>query len=103
MQESMMMAEVGFIENVSGSRIATPFAPPSPGSTPMITPRTMPTNISARFLNVSATAKPWISDWISSISSAKQASIQSEQGFNRSLGQRHLEPDLENHEESDAV
>jgi len=26
------------IEKVSGSRMATPFAPPRPGSTPMITP-----------------------------------------------------------------
>src|SRR5215217_5950477 len=38
MQDSMMIAEVGDIENVSGSRIATPLAPPRPGSTPMITP-----------------------------------------------------------------
>ena len=31
-----MIAEVGDIEKVSGSRIATPLAPPSPGSTPMM-------------------------------------------------------------------
>ena len=30
-----MIAEVGDIENVSGSKIATPLAPPSPGSTPI--------------------------------------------------------------------
>ena len=33
------MAEVGSIVNVSGSRIATPFGPPSPGSTPTKMPR----------------------------------------------------------------
>ena len=37
-----MIAEVGGIEKVSGSRIATPLAPPRPGSTPMITPSVMP-------------------------------------------------------------
>ncbi len=41
----MMMADVGFIENVSGSRIATPFAPPRPGSTPISTPSVMPTSM----------------------------------------------------------
>ena len=54
-----MIAEVGDMVNVSGSRIATPFAPPSPGSTPMMTPSVMPTNISIRLNGVSATAKPW--------------------------------------------
>ena len=53
-----MMAEVGGMVNVSGSRIATPFAPPSPGNTPMMTPRMMPTNISIRLNGVSATVKP---------------------------------------------
>ena len=42
MDVSRMIAEVGGIVNVSGSRIATPFAPPSPGSTPMMVPSTMP-------------------------------------------------------------
>src|SRR5215475_8301742 len=37
MQESMMMADVGGMVNVSGNRIATPLAPPNPGSTPMMT------------------------------------------------------------------
>ena len=31
MHDSMMIADVGGIENVSGSRIATPLAPPRPG------------------------------------------------------------------------
>ena len=61
-----MIAEVGGIVNVSGSRIATPFAPPSPGSTPMITPSTTPTNISIRLNGVSATLKPCNSEVISS-------------------------------------
>ena len=30
------------MEKVTGSRIATPLAPPSPGSTPMMVPRRMP-------------------------------------------------------------
>ena len=54
----MMIAEVGGIVNVSGSRIATPLAPPRPGSTPMITPSTMPIIISSRLNGVSTTAKP---------------------------------------------
>ena len=54
----MMIAEVGDIVNVSGSRIATPLAPPRPGSTPMITPSMMPTNISRMLNGVRTTAKP---------------------------------------------
>lgn len=40
-----MIADVGCIEKVRGSRIATPFAPPSPGRMPMIMPSTMPITI----------------------------------------------------------
>ncbi len=58
MHESMMIAEVGGIVNVSGSRMATPLAPPRPGSTPMMTPSTMPIIISIRLNGVSTTAKP---------------------------------------------
>ena len=53
-----MIAEVGDIENVSGSRIATPLAPPRPGSTPMITPSMMPMTISRRLYGWRTTAKP---------------------------------------------
>src|SRR6185503_3874875 len=67
MHDSIMIAEVGDIENVSGSRIATPLAPPSPGSTPISTPSVMPTNISATLVGVSTTAKPWINALSSSI------------------------------------
>src|SRR3954463_14905269 len=103
MHESRMMAEVVppgvcAMLKVSGSRIATPFAPPSPGSTPMMTPSTMPTSISARFLKVSATAKPPMRELISSI-----GSIHAEQALEEPLGQGHLEPDFENEEEDDAV
>ena len=61
-----MIAEVGGIVNVSGSRIATPLAPPSPGSTPMMTPSRMPTIIRAKLYQDRATLKPPISEAISS-------------------------------------
>src|SRR3954469_20809648 len=99
MQESRMIAEVvppGLcaIENVSGSRMATPLAPPRPGSTPMITPSTMPTNISPRFLKLSAMMKPPARDASSSIFLAD-----AQQVLERPLGQRHLEPGFEDQEE----
>ena len=67
-----MIAEVAppgccAMPKVSGSRMATPLAPPRPGSTPMITPRITPVNISARFFSDIATPKPCASAWISSI------------------------------------
>ena len=62
-----MMAEVGVIVKVSGSKIATPLAPPRPGSTPMSTPSTMPTTMSSMFMGVSTTANPWNSEFNSSI------------------------------------
>jgi hypothetical protein len=58
MQDSMTMAEVGSIVKVSGSRIATPFGPPSPGNTPTKMPSTSPTIITARVFHVSKTVKP---------------------------------------------
>src|SRR5204863_6920219 len=103
MQDSRMIAEVCppgccAIENVSGSRIATPLAPPRPGSTPMITPRTMPANISIRLNHVMATAKPPMREFISCILRAAPSG-EAEGRFDRALGQRHLEPDLEHEEE----
>ena len=53
-----MIAEVGDMPKVSGSRIATPLAPPRPGSTPMMTPSRMPMTISSRLNGCSTTAKP---------------------------------------------
>src|SRR5688572_318671 len=99
MQESRMIAEVAppgvcAMPKVSGSRIATPLAPPSPGSTPMITPRITPVNISSRLVGVMATPKPCISDWISSIS------VQAQQRLERALRQGHQEPNLENQVEN---
>src|SRR6185437_4066191 len=101
MHESRMIAEVCppgccAIEKVSGSRIATPFAPPNPGSTPMITPSVMPASISSRLNQERATSKPPIRCWICSIA---MASGVSEGRFDRPLGQRDLEPDLEHQEE----
>src|SRR5919108_5357604 len=98
MHESRMMAEVAppgvcAMPKVSGSRMATPFAPPRPGSTPMITPRRTPANMSARFVGVSATTNPCSKAWISAISA------QAEEPLERSLRQRHEEPLLEDEEE----
>ena len=61
-----MIAEVGSIENVSGSRMATPLAPPRPGRVPISTPRMVPMNMYMTFCHVSATAKPPINALISS-------------------------------------
>src|SRR4051812_9108962 len=98
MQESRMMAEVAppgvcAMLKVRGSRMATPLAPPRPGSTPMITPRITPVNISSRLVSDSATAKPCASAWISA------TSVQPEQSFDGTLGQRHQEPALEDQEQ----
>ena len=49
-----MIAEVGGIVKVTGSRMATPLAPPNPGSTPMIVPRRMPTTAINRLNGVIA-------------------------------------------------
>src|ERR1700722_425954 len=58
MHDSITMAEVGSMVKVSGSRIATPFGPPSPGSTPTKMPSTRPTIINASVFHVIRTAKP---------------------------------------------
>ena len=58
MQDSITIAEVGSIVKVSGSRIATPLGPPSPGKTPTKMPSTSPTIISTSVFHVSRTAKP---------------------------------------------
>src|SRR5919198_190585 len=106
MHESRMIAVVVppgvcAIEKVSGSRIATPFAPPSPGSTPMITPSTMPTNMNATFFRLNATAKPCARYWISSTREPRLAEAQCR--FEGSLGQRNEEPDLEDEVEHYAI
>ena len=53
-----MIAEVGDMLKVSGNRIATPLAPPRPGSTPMMMPSTMPITITMMLKGCSVTAKP---------------------------------------------
>src|SRR5689334_24378797 len=98
MQESRMMAEVAppgvcAMVKVSGSRMATPLAPPRPGSTPMITPRITPMNMNSRFFSENATAKPPARAWISA------TSAHPEQSFDGTLGQRHQKPALEDQEE----
>src|ERR671913_412834 len=101
MHESITIAEVGDIVNVSGRRIATPLAPPRPGSTPISTPRTMP--------------KPCINEFSSTIrgvlrrsgrsarrrpAAERAGSVAQEiQRPKRALVERHLEPDLEHQEE----
>src|SRR3954471_2084017 len=100
MHDSMMIADVGDIENVSGSRMATPLAPPSPGSTPMSTPSVMPTSMRSMFIGVRMTLKPW-KRALSSVMTGSpclfdEASVAEEgEGIQRALVQRHLEPDLE--------
>src|SRR5512132_3022750 len=93
MHDSMMIAEVGGIRNVSGRRIATPFAPPSPGSTPMIVPSTTPTTATPRLNGVMATWKP-------SQMFSRPMSVP-EPGLEGSLRQRHEEPALEDEEDED--
>src|SRR5436190_19304813 len=91
MHESITIAEVGSIVNVSGNSIATPFGPPSPGSTPTKMPSTRPTSISASIFHVSSTAKPCISRPNASIGGVLAA----EELFERALGHDHVERDIE--------
>src|SRR4030095_2489791 len=88
-----MMAEVGFIEKVSGSRMATPLAPPRPGSTPMMVPSVMPRPASPRFTGWAATWKPR--------SRFSQPMLVAQPGLERTLGHGHQEPFLEDHEDRD--
>jgi hypothetical protein len=50
---------VGDIVNVSGSKMATPFGPPKPGSTPTIIPRIRPIAIMPRLYQLKISKKPW--------------------------------------------
>src|SRR3954470_14728534 len=107
MQDSMMIAEVGDMLKVSGNRMATPFAPPSPGRTPMMTPSTMPTSITRMLKGCKTTAKPWNRLAISSMTLALayqgQGCIRSEmeQIFDWSLRKRKKKPLLEHHVKCD--
>src|SRR5436189_152608 len=99
MQDNMMMADVLSIVNVSGIRIATPFAPPKPGSTPISTPSVTPTNITSMLNGVNAILKPCRSEWISSKGDPPSAEF--EPGFDRPFRQRRLEPYLEEQKKRD--
>src|SRR5690349_23922791 len=92
MHESITMAEVGSIVNVSGRRIATPFGSPSPGSTPTKMPRTSPTIISDSVLKVSSTSKPC------SRRPSASMGLEAEQGLEGALGHDDVERDVEGHE-----
>src|SRR5689334_7223860 len=114
MQDSITIAEVGSIEKVSGSRIATPFGPPSPGSTPTKMPSTRPSIIRVSLSQVSSTWKPWNRSSNASILgsfrvilSEKSATFRdhawsvSEIALERALGHEDVEGDLEGHEHRD--
>src|SRR5262249_51725049 len=88
MHDSITIAEVGSMVKVSGSRIATPFGPPRPGSTPTKMPSTSPTIISDSVLKVSSTSKPCSSSWSASI-------LEPEPALDRALGHDHIEGDVE--------
>src|SRR6476619_6428609 len=94
MQDSMTMAEVGSIVKVSGSRMATPFGPPSPGSTPTKMPSTSPTIIRARIFHVSRTVKPWKRRPNASM----RAALEAEGRFERPFRHDHVESDVESDE-----
>src|SRR5215217_6902602 len=96
MHESITIAEVGDIVNVSGSRIATPLAPPRPGSTPISTPSVMPISMRSMFMGVRMTLKPWNKALISfmAFSVGKEG-----QRVQHALRQWNLEPHFEHHVE----
>src|SRR3954462_3226890 len=91
MHDSITMAEVGSMVKVSGSRIATPFGPPSPGSTPTKMPSTRPTIIRVSVFHVISTAKPCSN-------SPKASMLISERRFERPLRHDDVECDIEGHE-----
>src|SRR6266849_1797522 len=117
-----MIAEVGGIVNVRGRRMATPLAPPSPGSTPMIVPSVMPMTATNRLNGVMAMWKPramFSNPTGQSTSGGANAAPPRhpppvsagadfftglsvpQPGLERSLGHRHEEPGLEDEERRD--
>src|SRR3990170_1616940 len=91
MHVSRMMAEVGGIVNVRGRRIATPLAPPRPGSTPMIVPSAMPATATKMLNGVMAIWKPK-NRFSSPMRSVPQPRLE------RPLRHGDQEPALEDHE-----
>src|ERR1700736_4496958 len=100
MHDSITIAEVGSMVKVSGSRIATPFGPPSPGSTPTKMPSTRPSIIRASLFQVSSTWKPWKSRSKASILSLPKPS-EAERGLERPFRHDDVERDLEGDEHRD--
>src|ERR1700754_2617540 len=98
MQDSITIAEVGSIVKVSGSRIATPLGPPSPGSTPTKTPSTSPTIISASVFQVRRTANPCRSRPKASIFSLPAGVLVAEGRFERPFRHDDVEHDIEGNE-----
>src|SRR5204862_6067867 len=94
MHDSITIAEVGSMVKVSGSRIATPFGPPRPGSTPTKMPSTRPTIISSSVFHVSSTAKPCMSRPKASIYRV----LVPERRFQRAFRHDDIEGDVEGHE-----
>src|SRR5215831_17099966 len=92
MQDSITIADVGSMVKVSGSRIATPFGPPRPGSTPTNMPSTSPSIISDSVFTVSSTPKP------RNRSSSASMALGSEPGLERAFGHDHIEGDVEGDE-----
>src|ERR1700682_5499871 len=97
MHDSITIAEVGSMVKVSGSRIATPFGPPSPGSTPTKMPSTSPTIIKASVFQVSRTAKPCISRPKASIENLSWLvhALEAERRLERSLRHDDVKRDVE--------
>src|SRR6186713_1213374 len=93
MHESITMADVGSMVNVMGSRMATPFGPPRPGSTPTKMPSTSPSSIIARIFHVKRTAKPCSRRLTASIS--RDWRSPPEQRFDRPLRHDHVEREVE--------
>src|ERR1035438_10215749 len=100
MQDSITIAEVGSIVKVSGSRIATPFGPPSPGSTPTKMPSTRPTIINASVFHVIRTAKPCSNRPKASIRDLSRFAhaLVAEGRLERALRHDDVEGDIEGHE-----
>src|ERR1700760_1247058 len=101
MLDNITMAEVGSMVKVSGSRIATPLGPPSPGSTPTKMPSTRPTIISAMIFHVISTAKPCSSNPKASMKDLSCSGIHAsvaEGRLERSLGHDDVKRDVEGHE-----
>src|SRR5258708_27119518 len=94
MHESITIAEVGSIVNVSGSRIATPFGPPNPGRTPTKIPSTRPTSISDNVFQVSRTTKPCSRSVRASIAS----DLAAEERLDGSFRHDHVERQVERRE-----